>query len=351
MVDKLKQSEQKLGALQQQLAGLRQQIAQTERTPNAANPEQLRKLNDEQQNVRRDIEQLSRELDRLQAADASKSTQSAANDLNNHPANQQNREANAGRPSSSGQVKKAEQNLEQAASQLSQRRQQAEDDLALEFVRRFQSELGEMVKRQQAVIKNTVLFGAEMRPPTALSAQQIKSVVDLAGQERKLADQAKEHSELLFGLGAVRMSLEEAERRLLAAGKLLDDRQTGPPTQQAEQLALARLEAMLQAFAQTANEAGKMPDANNAPPPAAANNQQQPQRRPTFELLEVKMLRMLQADLNERTAQHEKRSDAAVGNQAAKAEIDQEAHELAAEQGRLAELVQAMLSRDNEKQE
>lgn len=352
VVDKLKQAEQKLDALRQQLAGLRQQIAQTEQAPNAANQDQLRKLNDQQQNVRRDIEQLARELDRLQAADASKSAQSAANDLNNRPADPQKRDANAGRPSPSGQVKKAEQNLEQTANQLAQRRQQAEDDLQLEIVRRFQSELGEMVKRQQTVIKNTAQLDASRQPPTALSAEQIKSVANLADQERQLADQAKEHSELLFGLGAVRVSLEEAERRLAAAGKLLGDRQTGSPTQQAEQLALTRLEAMLQTFAQTANEAAKKPDANNAPPPPpAANNQQQPQRRPTFELLEVKMLRMLQADLNDRTAEHEKRSAAAAGNQVAKADLDQEARELAAEQGRLAELVQKMLSRDNEEQE
>jgi hypothetical protein len=184
-----------------------------------------------------------------------------------------------------------------------------------------------------------------------LSPEQVKNVAELANQERQLAEQAKEHSELLFGLGAVRVSLEEAERRLAAAGKLLDNGQTGSPTQQAEQLALTRLEAMLQTFAQTASEAEKKPDANNATPPPAANNQQQPQRRPTFELLEVKMLRMLQADLTERTAQHEKRSAAAAGNQAALAGLDQEAREFAAEQGRLAELVEKMLSLDNGQQE
>jgi hypothetical protein len=351
LVDKLKQAEQKMDALRQQLAQLRQQIAQTERATNPANQDQLRKLNEQQQNVRRDIEQLARQLDRLQAADASKSAQSAANDLNNRPPNQQKPNSNAGRPSPSGQLKKAEQNLEQAANQLAQRRQQAEDDLQLEIVRRFQTELGEMVKRQQTVLKSTAELDLSRRPLTALSAEQTKSVVDLASQERQLADQAKEHSELLFGLGAVRVSLEEVERRLGAAGKLLDRQQTGSPTQQAEQLALTRLEAMLQTFAQTANEAGMKPDANTSPPPAAANNQQQPQRRPTFELLEVKMLRMLQADLNERTAEHEKRSAVAAGDQAAKAGLDQEAHELAADQGRLAELVQKMLSRDNEQRE
>ena len=351
LVDKLKQAEQKLEALRQRLAGLHQQVVRAERAPDLAKTEQLRKLDDQQQKVRHEIEQLARELDRLQAAEAGKSSQSAANDLNNRPANQQKRDANRGRPSPSEQVKKAEQNLEQAASQLAQRRQHAEDDLQLEIVRRFQAELGEMVKRQQAAIKNTAQLDASRRPPAPLSPEQVKSIADLADQERQLADQAKEHSELLFGLGAVRVGLEEAERRLAAASKLLADRQTGLPTQQAEQLALTRLEAMLQTFAQTANEAAKKPDANNPPPPPAANNQQQPQRRPTFELLEVKMLRMLQADLNGRTALHEKRSAAAAGHQAALAGSEPEVRELAAEQGRLAELVQKMLSRDNGQQD
>jgi hypothetical protein len=351
LVDKLKQAEQQLAALQQQLAELRQQIIQAERSPNAANPQQQRKLNEQQQSVRRDIERLARELDRLQATDASKSTQSAASDLNNRPPNEQKRDANSQQPSPSGQVQKAEQKLDQAAHQLAERRQQAEDDLALEIVRRFQTELGEMVKRQQEVIKKTTEFDAARQPPTSLSVDQIKTTVDLADQEHQLADQAKEHSELLVGLGAVRVSLEEAELRLSAAGKLLGDRQTGAATQQAEKLALTRLEAMLRAFAQTANEAAQKPNANNAPPPAAANNQPQPQRRPTFQLLEVKMLRMLQADLNERTRQYEQRLAGPAGNQVAKAALDQEARELATEQGRLAELVQKMLSRDNEKQE
>jgi hypothetical protein len=248
-------------------------------------------------------------------------------------------------------VQKAERKLAQAAQQLAQQRQQAEDDLQLEIVRRFQSELGEMVKRQQTVVKNTARLDTSRRPQTSLSPEQEKSVIDFANQEQQLADLAKQHGELMFGLGAVRVGLEEAERRLLAAAKLLVQKQTGQPTQEAEQRALARLEAMLQTFAQTANDAAKKPDANNPPPPAPANNQAQPQRRPTFELLEVKMLRMLQADLNERTAQHEKSAAEAAGNQAAQASLAQEARELADEQGRLAELVQKMLSRDNEKQE
>ena len=53
LVDKLKQAEQRLAALQQQLEQLRQQIAQTEQAPNAANPAQLKQLGEQQQSIRR----------------------------------------------------------------------------------------------------------------------------------------------------------------------------------------------------------------------------------------------------------------------------------------------------------
>jgi hypothetical protein len=63
------------------------------------------------------------------------------------------------------------------------------------------------------------------------------------------------------------------------------------------------------------------------------------------------MLRMLQADLNERTRAHEQRAKAANQDAAASASILQEAAELAVEQGRLADLVERMLSRDNDHEE
>jgi hypothetical protein len=58
------------------------------------------------------------------------------------------------------------------------------------------------------------------------------------------------------------------------------------------------------------------------------------------------MLRMLQTDLNDRTGDFQERL--ATANPADKARMEREAQELAAEQGRLAELVEKMLKRDNE---
>lgn len=343
LVDKLREAEKRLAALREQAAALRQQTASSEAKPAAANDQARSQLAAQQQKTRDEIEKLARELDRLQAPEAGKSTQSAAKQLDNRDPNSKQPNPAGQKPSSSSQVQKAEQDLKQAAEQLAQRRQQAEDDLALEFVRRFQTDLAQMVERQKQVLAKTGELDA-IRKDAALTPDQATQAEKLATEERQPAELSKEHSELLTGLEAVRISLEESERRLLAAGKFLGDHQTGPPTQAAEKKALDRLTGMLEAFAQTAQEAA--PKANAPPPPAGQQNNRPPQRRPTFELLQAKMLRMLQSDLNDRTRDYQERL--AVADAAEKLQIEQEVGELAAEQGRLAELVQKMLSHDNE---
>ena len=347
LADKLRDAEQRLAKLLEQIAALRQQIAGAEAKPSAAN-QSAEALDKRQQDTKQAIERLARELNRLQAAEAGKSAQSAAAKLAKPEANPTAKSNPPTGPSPSSQVQKAEQDLKTAAEQLAQRRQQAEDDLALVIVRRFQAELTEMVKRQQQVIDDTSALESSQAGETP-SADQKKKITSIGEEERQLAGIAKEHSELLFGLEAVRVSLQDAEKRLRTAGSMLETQQMGQQVLDAERLALVRLESMLQAFAQTAVEAA--PQQNAAPPPGAGgqNNAAQPQRRPTFELLQAKMLRMLQADLNERTEQY--RQQTAASAAADRAELQREAQELAAEQARLAELVESMIKRDNEEQQ
>jgi hypothetical protein len=348
LVNQLRQAEEHLAKLREQVAVLRQRITlQEERPDTAANPQQLSQLAGAQQQLQRETEQLAGQLERLQAARASASTRSAAARLAQSSGKNDSESTNVQRPAPSSEVQQAEQDLAQAAQQLADQRQQAENDLTLEFVRRFQAELGSMVERQKAVVRDTMQLETARTSTASLDETVVQRVAKLAAEERALAKLAAEHGETLSGLGAVRMGLEEAKRRLAAAAAQLDTRDTGPRSQQAEQNALNRLEGMLQAFAQTASEsdAGKnAPTGNNESPPG-----QQPQRRPTFELLEVKMLRMMQVELNERTRAIE---DQLAGlkqplSDRERAQLAREAQELQAEQRQLAELVQEMLARDN----
>jgi hypothetical protein len=347
LAENLREAEQRLGALRQQAATLRKQISEAEEPIQAASASQLDELVKEQTSLQRDIEQLAPQLDQLQAPDAAQSTRSAASRLDQRAPSANQSSLQRPRPATSANVRAAEQDLQRAAEQLANRRQQAEDDLALEFIRRFQAELADMVKRQQQVIDRTVEIDRQRRinEPVADIAKQ--DIAKLAGQERELAGMAREHSELLFGLAAVRISLQDVERRLAVAAELLEANDTGTRAQQAERHALARLEAMFETFAQAASEAA--PNNRQGQDPQSAPPGQQQQRRPTFELLEVKMLRMLQADLNEHTRQFKDRVSSLSDTERAAARdvLSREAQELQGEQARLGGLVQEMLSRDN----
>jgi hypothetical protein len=347
LVEDLRQAQERLAALRRQTAELREQLSEAEGQGNSASAQQLERLKAQQGALQSDIEQLAAQLDAVQASDAGQSARSAARRLDNQPANANRSPLEPPQPPSSAAARQAEQDLAQAAEQLANRRRQAADDLALEFVRRFQAELGKMVKRQQQVLDDTIEIDALRHPDAHLNDAALQRVGRLADEERSLALLAREHSELLSGLAAVRISLDVAEQRLADAAKLLENRDTGPSAQSAERHALLHLEGMFEAFAQTASEA--TPN-NAAEQPQEAQPTQQPQRRPTFELLEVKMLRMLQADLNERTRQFKAKVEGVSGSpgEDEKFDLTREAGQLQAEQGQLSELVEEMLKRDNE---
>ena len=162
---------------------------------------------------------------------------------------------------------------------------------------------------------------------------------------------AKEHSELLVGLGAVRVSLEEAERRLAAAATLLDERDTGPTPNKPSATRSARLEGMMDAFAQTANEAAPEPTAA-ARPGAGAASRTSRSAAPRSSCWKSKCCACCKSICKQRTSEHQQRlagSRRPAQRPAKRADLQKEAQELAAEQGRLAELVENMLTRDNER--
>jgi len=348
-LDEMRQAQEKLQSLRAQLTALREQAARaaSQGPTAAAEREQLGQRQDE---LRREIERLSRELERLKAGGAGASANQSASALNNRPPGEDPSAAAPPKPGTDEELKQAEQKLDAAATELAEARAQAELDLALEFINRFRGELEEMIASQQKLIVDTEELDGALRANRIAADLAANQLTQLEARERELLQTAVEQRELLMGLAAVRISLQDAERRLASAVDLLAAKNSGIVTQQAERHALARLEAMLEAFAQTAAEAQKKPEGGNR---RGGGNQGQPppQRRPAFELLEVKMLRILQIELNQRTAAHQIRLAADGQANAQRADLVRESLELAAEQQRLAELAREMLSRNNRQQQ
>ena len=229
IADKLKEAaEQSRQICANSWPTLRQETSNAEsQAANAANEQQLDAFKNKQQDLRREISKLARQLDRLQAADASQSAQSAANRLDNQKHERQSAAA-------------------ATATECQQRREKAEEDLAdsrtsswptavsrPRTISHWNSSAGcnpnltEMVERQKKVIDQTATLHDARRPNEPLPPPRACRR-SWPTKNVPLAQMAKDHSEVLHGLGAVRVSLEEAERRLLAAAALLDGHNTGP---------------------------------------------------------------------------------------------------------------------------
>ena len=334
--------------------------------PNEEQRRKLERLRQEAEKLQDDIQRMSRRLKRLTAERASQSTARAADRLSpsRNRASSGDRAAEGSPSDSSGQggssssgdsqspsgrdVRQAEQDLEDAAQQLAERRrrdrlrhrrrrraerrQRAEQDLARQQLARLETALQAIVQQQQRVLDDTRQLHQVRDAAGQLNFAQSRTLIQLTEQQQSLAAEVEDFADLLGGLGVFRLALSEAKRQMQHAAELLHRRDTGAKTQLAQEQALERLKQIVAAL-----EDDPQPQEDEGNGGGGGGGDGGGQQGPQLEVAELKLLRAMQADLNRRTRD--------AHQLPASIELDAE---LAAEQGRLAELVLEILSRDNE---
>jgi hypothetical protein len=314
----LREAERKLADVQNQLRQLRTKIESGESTSQAVQPgQEKQKLTREAQELEQRTHTLSRQLKRLQAGQAGQNTDQAARQL----------QTSAG-PPSGRQARAAEQDLGEAARQLADARRRAEQELAQQQTEALQEVLREAVARQARVLDQTQQLDQQRNPDEKLSLEQTQAVGQLASQESQLVDQVQQWKELAKNLGAFQFALSKAGDNLQQATDLLKQQQTANPTQVSETNALNRLQQMANALQVDPSSPSEDDPGGGDQSGGQSGN---PQQGPRLQLAELKLLRAMQADLNERT-------EAAVTSP----------EQFAEEQGYLAQLVLEILSRNNE---
>jgi hypothetical protein len=161
---------------------------------------------------------------------------------------------------------------------------------------------------------------------------QLSSLGTLAREQRTVETEAASLAEKLAAAPVFALALRGALREMDRAARGLDRQDTGSGTQQAEHGALVRLQHMQEALKRDATPArdGQQPQdppaQENQPPPADA----------TGRLAELKLLKLMQQEVNRRTGELEE-----VRLRAGTLAEDQLAavRQLAEEQGRLAALI------------
>lgn len=188
--------------------------------------------------------------------------------------------------------------------------------------------------QQQSVLDQTRQF-ATLAAAGPLTREQLAALLDVARLQQSLQAETAQQAEKMAeskGFASVLVAVRDDMAR--AAG-LLDHGQAGPATQEAEQSALGRIAQMLKALEpETAD--GK-PEPRNGGSSTPGGKQAGPGG--AVSLADLKLLRLMQDDLNIRTEELDRR-------RAAKEPADQLERQyliLAAEQGRLADLAAELL--------
>jgi len=330
---KLQEAASQLGEVQQKQRSLRKQM---EAAAGNANQEEkqreLKRLAAEQKQLAETARRLARQLERLQAEDASHAMQQAAGSMES--AAQQGEQGDSAQADK--EQEKSELELENAAQQIQQKQKQTEKDLFDEQMTRLKQSIEGMVQRQQGVVAETQRLEELRDDNSALSRAQRAGVAALAIQQRGLAGEALDFAQQVAQAQAFELALRGAAREMTRAASQLDRGETGAATLQAEAVALARLQQLLQAL-----NPPEDPEAQPQPqqPPGGqggAGGEQNGSDDGISRIAELNLLKLLQEEINRRTTALEKTRNKAGELPPAQ---QQEQDDLAVEQGQLAELL------------
>lgn len=331
LVKQMQQAEQELADLAEQQAELlKKTAAANAETDPQAKAEQLEKLKKEQQGLQQKAEQLARKLERLQLKSPAAAARRSAERMEQAQESLEKNDEQAEQ-----QEQEALDDIEQAQRELAQEREQTEERLAFEQLEKVADEIKTLAERQLGVLNETKRLDEVKSARGNWNRGQLKSLRDLAETQRGLRGESLGLVEKLSAAEVFGLAVKRAARQMEQVAARLDEKQTGAETQQFAQSAFQRFQELMAALEQDKDQ--KKPDGDEQQP--GGNNGGEPSAAPPVDqvamLAQLKMLRSLQVELNERLLVLAQKRDS--GNPLTAAEI-QELKGLGEEQGELAEL-------------
>ena len=213
-------------------------------------------------------------------------------------------------------------------------RESSADQLA-----RLENAVKNLRGRQQNIREETQQMEQTRQAQGQLSRAQLAALVEVARSQRSLQVDAVHLGEQL-NAAVFSLALDGVSRDMDQAAGLLDRHLSGEETQQAQQNAIRRLDLLLEVLKPETPDNQQNAAANADKKPPANANQAPKQPQSIANLAELKLLKMLQEEINRRTAALAE----AIGpdgrpNDQQRREYEQ----LAEEQARLAELILKMM--------
>lgn len=340
LVKQLQQTEQEL---QEVLEKQEELLKKTKEAQQQADPqqksEQIEQLKQDQAALKKKAEQLSRKLQRLQLKTASEAAKRAADRMQ-----QAGEELDDEGIHSEKEEQEALDDLEQAQREVAKEREEAQERLAFEQLEKVADQIRTVAERQQAVLDETKRLNEAHVARGNWTRPQLKSLIDLAVNQRSVQSDAASLAEKLSAAEVFRLAVKGAARQMGQAAQRLDSRETDATTQRYEESALQRFKDLMEALKE---EKPEKPDQEEQPAGNNGEQQQQssgPQMDRVAMLSQLKMLRSMQVDLNTRVLELATKRDA--GNPLNTAELE-ELKALSQEQGELADLAEKLMQAFN----
>jgi hypothetical protein len=214
-------------------------------------------------------------------------------------------------------------------------RESSADQLA-----RLENFIKDIRKRQESILEETGRFEQQRQSQGQFNRSQLAAILDLAKLQRSLQIDAKHLGDQLRAAAAFALALDGASRDMDHAAGFLEQHLTAAETQQAQQNAMRRLDLLLEALKPESpeNQPNQPTNAENKISANADQAAKQPQN--AVNLSELKLLKILQQEINRRTAALAE----TVGPDGKPTEQQRKEYEqLAEEQARLAELILKMM--------
>ncbi|HEV3345393.1 MAG TPA: hypothetical protein VG125_33755, partial [Pirellulales bacterium] len=340
LVKKLREAQEQLAELKREQEGLRKKLeAAAAESGEAARHRELQRLTRQEQATAAATERLARSLERLQAERAGRNVSQGGANMNRA----QERAGQGEGQAAAEAAAEAERDLEEARQELARRLAQAEADLAQEQMARLEDHLKILVGAEQKLLEETRHYADVERSQGAFNRAQAISVGDLGKQQHELEQETTALARKLDGTPVYRAAFEQAAQRMQRAAGLLEERQVGEPTQRAQQRAIELLTRALEALKPGENAQPPDPQGEEQ---AGAGDQGGQQNAgaadPTQTLAELKLLKWMQDDVNQRT----KALEDEYGNAAdLPPDAKQEYEELSREQGVIARLTLKLAER------
>ncbi|MEK6237780.1 MAG: hypothetical protein N2C14_23975, partial [Planctomycetales bacterium] len=330
LVEKLRKAEEDLERLRDRQEQLAKKIAEAAGNPNAAQKEKtLKRLRAEQEQLRKESERFARRLRRLEAEQSRSAVAKASGEM--QAAEQQAGDAQG--QNAAEQAQQAKKDLEDAAQKLTARRRQAEAELAFEELMKIKDQLAGLKTRQIGVNDQTQALEKRRAPDAPLTDPQRATVASLADAQQQLQDETQAVARKLTAAEAFSLALRGAAGEMQHAADLLHEKQTADPVQVAQANARRRLELLLEALERDPPEGQQQPPSNQG----EGSSEQTPPADAISMLAQIKLIKLLQEEINLRTALLEER----IGEKQDLTEDEQrEFARLGREQGMLSDLME-----------